>query len=197
LEQSATVVARLACDAATAARLADGLAETLDAGDAAVAAFETADGGWNVEVHFAHPPDAAGLRDLVATIAGEPAARALVLEKVAARDWVAASLAGLKPVAAGRFVVHGAHDRARVPAHRIGIEIEAALAFGTGHHGTTRGCLLALDGWLKRHRFRLAPSPALPRIRLRASRYGGQGPLAPASRPLPRVQVRVREGASH
>jgi ribosomal protein L11 methyltransferase len=81
-----------------------------------------------------------------------------VLETVAARDWVAASLAGLKPVAAGRFLVHGAHDRARVPAHRIGIEIEAALAFGTGHHGTTRGCLLALDAWLKRRRHRLAPS---------------------------------------
>jgi len=48
-------------------------------------------------------------------------------------------------VAAGRFVVHGAHDRARVAVNRIGIEIEAALAFGTGHHGTTRGCLLALD----------------------------------------------------
>jgi len=172
LQQSATVVARLACDAATATRLADGLAETLDAGDAAVAAFETADGGWSVEVHFAHAPDEAALRGLVATIAGENAARALVLETVAARDWVAASLAGLKPVAAGRFVVHGAHDRARVPAHCIGIEIEAALAFGTGHHGTTWGCLLALDGWLKRSR--LTPSPSLLRIRLRASRYSGQ-----------------------
>ncbi len=64
---------------------------------------------------------------------------------MAAADWVARSLAGLTPVAAGRFIVHGAHDRAGVGANRIGIEIEAALAFGTGHHGTTRGCLLALD----------------------------------------------------
>src|SRR5262249_60889790 len=100
--------------------------------------------------------------------------RGRVRARVGARGGVGASLAGLKPVAAGRFLVHGAHDRARVPAHRIGIEIEAALAFGTGHHGTTRGCLLALDGWLKRQRFRLAPSPALPRIRLRASPYGGR-----------------------
>src|SRR5581483_5073211 len=52
--------------------------------------------------------------------------------------------------AAGRFLVHGAHDRSRVPANRIGIEIEAALAFGTGHHGTTRACLLALDDLAKR-----------------------------------------------
>ena len=143
----ATAVARLACDEATARRLADGLAEIL--ADAAVAAFEAPGGGWNLEAHFAEPPDDAMLRGLVGAIAGEDAARALVIETVAARDWVAASLAGLKPVAAGRFVVHGAHDRARIPAHRIGIEIEAALAFGTGHHGTTRGCLLALDRVLK------------------------------------------------
>jgi ribosomal protein L11 methyltransferase len=51
--------------------------------------------------------------------------------------------------------VHGRHDRARVRPNRIGIEIEAALAFGTGHHGTTRGCLLALDQIVKQQR----PSP--------------------------------------
>jgi ribosomal protein L11 methyltransferase len=48
--------------------------------------------------------------------------------------------------------VHGAHDRARVRPHGIGIEIEAALAFGTGHHGTTRGCLIAFDALLRAHR---------------------------------------------
>ncbi len=173
-DSSVTVVARLDCDGATARRLADALAETFDAGDAAVAAFERPDGGWSFEAHFGAPPDETALRALVGTIAGEAAAQRLVLETLAARDWVAASLAGLKPVAAGRFLVHGAHDRARVPPHRIGIEIEAALAFGTGHHGTTRGCLLALDAWLKRRRSRQAPAPAPPRIRLRASRYGGQ-----------------------
>jgi ribosomal protein L11 methyltransferase len=65
---------------------------------------------------------------------------------------VQASLAGLAPVEAGRFIIHGAHDRAHVPLNRIGIEIEAALAFGTGHHGTTRGCLLALDRIAKESR---------------------------------------------
>jgi ribosomal protein L11 methyltransferase len=153
-------VARLACDAATARRLADALTETFESGEAVVAAFEDAAGGWNVEVHFETAPDAAALRDAVATIAGPSAAQALVFETVAARDWVAASLAGLKPVSAGRFLVHGAHDRAGVPAHRVGIEVEAALAFGTGHHGTTRGCLLALDGLLKR-----GLRPARPRRR--------------------------------
>jgi ribosomal protein L11 methyltransferase len=55
-------------------------------------------------------------------------------------------------VVAGRFVVHGAHDRDRVPGHCIGIEIEAGTAFGTGHHGTTRGCLLALDALARSRR---------------------------------------------
>jgi ribosomal protein L11 methyltransferase len=55
-------------------------------------------------------------------------------------------------VPAGRFVVHGSHDRGRIAGHAIAIEIEAALAFGTGHHGTTRGCLLFLDDILKRRR---------------------------------------------
>jgi ribosomal protein L11 methyltransferase len=186
------VVARLDCDRATARRLADALAETFDPGDAAVAAFERPDGGWSFEAHFGAPPDETALRALVGTIAGEAAAQRLVLETLAARDWVAASLAGLKPVAAGRFLVHGAHDRARVPPHRIGIEIEAALAFGTGHHGTTRGCLLALNAWLKRRRNRRAPSPALPRMRERVKILDigtGTGVLAIAAAKALRTQV--------
>ena len=77
--------------------------------------------------------------------AGEAAAQTIVFSTVEAKDWVKASLADLVPVSAGRYVVHGSHDRERVPANKIGIEIEAALAFGTGHHGTTRGCLMLLD----------------------------------------------------
>ena len=60
-------------------------------------------------------------------------------------DWVAKSLEGLKPVRAGRFLVHGAHDRDRVKPNDIAIEIEAGQAFGTGHHGTTTGCLIAIE----------------------------------------------------
>jgi len=65
---------------------------------------------------------------------------------------VRSSLAGLRPVEAGRFLVHGSHDRHRGARNRLRIEIEAALAFGTGHHGTTRGCLLLLDRVLKAYR---------------------------------------------
>jgi ribosomal protein L11 methyltransferase len=147
-----TTVARLACDEATARRLAAYLGESLDAEESACAAFEGEDGRWQVAVHFRNPPDEARLRALVEIAAGAAAAAALRFEPVATADWVAQSLAGLAPVRAGRFIVHGAHDRARLRANDIGIEIEAALAFGTGHHGTTRGCLKALDDLAKRRR---------------------------------------------
>jgi ribosomal protein L11 methyltransferase len=120
-------------------------------GQAAVAAFERPDGRWDVTLHFAEAPDQALLRELVANAAGEQAANAISFDTVEAKDWVKASLDDLVPVPAGRFMVHGAHDRARVPPNKLGIEIEAALAFGTGHHGTTRGCLLLLDHVLKAH----------------------------------------------
>jgi ribosomal protein L11 methyltransferase len=110
---------------------------------------EETPGDWTVAIHFGAPPNETAVRALIAMAAGVEAANAAVFEPVAAQDWVKASLEGLAPVQAGRFLVHGAHDRARLAANRIGIEIEAALAFGTGHHGTTRGCLLALDQILR------------------------------------------------
>jgi ribosomal protein L11 methyltransferase len=143
-----TSLARLVCDEKTAKRLSDTLAETLEADETAVAAFEAPDGRWIVEIHFETPPDEAAVRRLIADVTDAE----VTFDTIEQKDWVAASLADLKPVIAGRFTVHGAHDRAAVAPNRIGIEIEAALAFGTGHHGTTRGCLLALDGLLKERR---------------------------------------------
>ena len=138
-------VARLAADEQTARRIADLLFESLDADGIAVAVAEQAHGDWIVEVHFQSPPDADKVRAVVALAAGDAPAQALTFETIAPRDWIKASLEGLRPVRAGRFVVHGRHDRVAIHAGAIGIEIEAALAFGTGHHGTTRGCLVALD----------------------------------------------------
>jgi len=149
---SPTTVARLACDQPTARRIAAYLGEIFGEDDVACAAFEDDNEQWQIAIHFRAPPDEAALRAHVAIAAGDAAAAALRVDSVAATDWVAQSLEGLKPVRAGRFLVHGAHDRARVKSHDIGIEIEAALAFGTGHHGTTRGCLLALDALLKARR---------------------------------------------
>ena len=100
-------------------------------------------------MHFAEPPDQAAVCELVGTAAGSEAARDITFDTVEAKDWVKATLEELVPVRAGRFIVHGRHDRAKIPANKLGIEIEAALAFGTGHHGTTRGCLLLLDSLLR------------------------------------------------
>lgn len=146
------MVARLATTEQVAQRIADLVAESFPAEQAAAGLFDDGGGRWSVVVHFAAAPDAAALRALVAAAAGTDAARALRFERVPATDWVKASLSGLRPVTAGRFLVHGGHDRAAVAPNRVGIEIEAALAFGTGHHGTTRGCLLALDRILRRRR---------------------------------------------
>ncbi|MEA2893537.1 MAG: ribosomal protein methyltransferase [Bradyrhizobium sp.] len=136
-------------DERTARRVVDLLNESLDEDQAAVAAYERPDGRWDVSMHFADPPDHAAIRDLVALAAGDAIAQAISFDTVEAKDWVAASLEDLVPVAAGRFIVHGRHDRARIAANKLGIEIEAALAFGTGHHGTTRGCLLLLGEVLR------------------------------------------------
>jgi ribosomal protein L11 methyltransferase len=136
------VVARLSADERTARRIAEMLSQNFD--DAAVSAFE--DGkAWIVEAIFPNAPDTSAVRRVVGAAADRTAANALTFASLAARDWVSLSLVGLSPVNAGRFFIHGAHDRARIPPNRIALEIEAALAFGTGHHGTTRGCLLALD----------------------------------------------------
>src|ERR1043165_2907922 len=138
-------------DETTARRVVDILNESVDDDSAAVAAYERPDGRWDISLHFAEAPDQAAIRELVGLAAGSEIAQIIAFDTVEAKDWVAASLEDLAPVPAGRFVVHGRHDRARIAPDSIGIEIEAALAFGTGHHGTTRGCLLLLGEVLRAH----------------------------------------------
>jgi len=139
-------------DEQAARGVVDVLTEIFCEGEAAVAAFERPGGSWDITLHFAQAPDRALLREIVARQAGKEIADTIAFDTIEARDWVKTSLESLVPVPAGRFVVHGAHDRARLPANKLNIEIEAALAFGTGHHGTTRGCLLLLDHLLKAYR---------------------------------------------
>jgi ribosomal protein L11 methyltransferase len=151
-ENDCTFVARLTAGEAQACRIADCLAETLDASGAICSAFVRPDGRWEVAVHWRGLHEPANLRATIALAGGNELARTLLVERLPPRDWVKETLAGLKPVTAGRFFVHGAHDRARVPPHCIAIEIEAATAFGTGHHASTRGCLLALDALARQRR---------------------------------------------
>ena len=150
-----TFAARLTLDETRASALSARMTELLPPDEVVVSIFEADEKArlWTVEFIFTERPDEAAFRALIADQAGDDSAAKLGFETLQAQDWVAASLAGLAPVSAGRFLLHGAHDRARVPANKIGIEIEAALAFGTGHHGTTRGCLIAFDDLCKRRRF--------------------------------------------
>ncbi|WP_300519730.1 50S ribosomal protein L11 methyltransferase [Aliiroseovarius sp.] len=108
-----------------------------------IGVFEVEDdsGLWEVGGYFTGEPDAAGL----ALLAAMHGARDFTVSELPEVDWVAHVKRELAPVEAGRFFVYGAHDADRLPADKIGLLIEAAMAFGTGHHGTTLGCLRALD----------------------------------------------------
>ncbi len=128
--------------AAAAEALATAL-EELDPAPGGVGTFEIEDGSgrWEVGAYFDAPPDAVALALLAAAHGAAPFA----VSELPETDWVAKVRRELAPVEAGRFFVHGSHDADKVPADRIGLLIEAAMAFGTGHHGTTLGCLQALD----------------------------------------------------
>ena len=125
---------------------AEALAEALEKMDPAptgVGVFEIEDGSglWEVGAYFMDPPQEAVLDLLAAAFDARPFA----LSELPEIDWVAKVRRELSPVDAGRFFVFGSHDVDKVPQGRIALQIEATVAFGTGHHGTTLGCLLAFD----------------------------------------------------
>lgn len=134
-------------DSASAEALAVAM-ERLDPAPVGVGVMEIEDGSGLREVggYFLEPPDETGL----AVLATAFAARPFAVSRVDDRDWVAQVQRELTPVEAGRFLLHGAHDAHRVPPNRLGLCIEAAMAFGTGHHGSTRGCLLLLERLVRR-----------------------------------------------
>lgn len=103
--------------------------------------LEDASGLWEVGGYFTEAPDVAGLA-LLATLHN---AKPFAVSELPDTDWVAHVRRELAPVEAGRFFVYGSHDADRLPGDKIPLLIEAAMAFGTGHHGTTLGCLRALD----------------------------------------------------
>ncbi|MBB5515975.1 ribosomal protein L11 methyltransferase [Rubricella aquisinus] len=122
--------------------------ENMEPEPTGVGVFEVEDGSgtWEVGGYFTDKPDLAGL----ALLEAMHGARPFAVSKLDDVDWVAQVRRELTPVPAGRFVVYGSHDRDTIPANKIGLEIEAAMAFGTGHHGTTQGCLLSLDKLLQK-----------------------------------------------
>lgn len=117
--------------------------------------IDEANGVYELSVYA---PDDAGLAEQALSRLLEQLSLDVPIERetVPDTDWMAKSLEGLKPVRAGRFLVHGSHDRHARRVGDIAIEIEAGLAFGTGHHGTTAGCLAMLDEVVRRERPRNA-----------------------------------------
>lgn len=117
--------------------------EDLDPEPVGTGIFEIEDGSgrWEVGAYFNDPPDEIALALLAAAHGANPFA----ISELPEVDWVAHVRRELTPVEAGRFFVHGSHDADRVPESAEALCIEAAMAFGTGHHSTTKGCLEAID----------------------------------------------------
>jgi ribosomal protein L11 methyltransferase len=141
----------------TPAELAEGVAAALESAMSpaalAVTLFDKGAGRAEVSAHYAAEPCAEELAALIQEAAlGRHGLGAWRVEPLPDQDWVRISQSMRPPVRAGRFLVHGSHDRHRVPRARFAIEIDAGQAFGTAHHASTRGCLLALDELIKRRR---------------------------------------------
>lgn len=156
---SPTFGARLICTQAQALALSEQVLELFDPEETVIVASELSeksekikDRDWLFEIYFLTPPQEEEVRALLESLLDEALHAHIHFFSLQTRDWVATSLEGLKPVEVGRILLHGQHDRdARRPHHRA-LEIEAALAFGTGHHGTTQGCLALFQRVLKKSR---------------------------------------------
>jgi ribosomal protein L11 methyltransferase len=139
-------------DIGAARSVAAALEEAIEQPPLAVTLFEVPGGGWTVDAYYESEPDRAAIVATIEVVSAGNGGR-LTIEAVPDENWVAVSQAGLPPVAAGRFLVHGSHDRTVGRLRRNSIEIDAGEAFGTAHHATTLGCLLAIDRLTRQRRF--------------------------------------------
>jgi ribosomal protein L11 methyltransferase len=142
--------ARIEVPEEAAMRLADALEAALDPSPIAVGLFERGHDRFEVFAHYEAAPRREALLTLIAEAAGGAGIGPLEIEALPPADWVSLSQGKRGKVAAGRFIVHGSHDRGQARHRLLAIEIDAGQAFGTAHHASTRGCLLALDDALKR-----------------------------------------------
>lgn len=145
-------------DRGKAHAIAAALQDLFDPGPSALTLFEhqpTVDTGlhWRIEAYYDDLPDTNALTMSLREILGVDISPA-ELTDVPALNWVAISQAALPPVVAGRFTVHGSHDQGRVPRGPFSILIDAGEAFGTAHHATTYGCLMALDRLTRNTQFK-------------------------------------------
>jgi ribosomal protein L11 methyltransferase len=145
-----TYVAIIEAPAASAEAIAAALEAAESPRALAVTLFECGQDRVEVSAHYAGKPSGDLLIELIEAASRHGRLGALGIEKLPHKNWVAEAESLRGPVRAGRFLVHGRHDRGRVPSGRFTLEIDASVAFGTAHHATTRGCLIALDRLAKR-----------------------------------------------
>jgi len=137
----------------------DAVDEVLDVVDEdaeSFATYEDEDGGWRCEIITRKRPEPAEWHAALVEALGEvaPARTAIVVEPLAERDWLEATKRSFPPLSVGRFWVHGSHVEEAPPAGSVPLLIDAATAFGSGEHGSTLGCLTAIDQLARRRRFR-------------------------------------------
>lgn len=148
-EPAEQIVARGPRDAAEAAARAIDSDVNLEGATYSILEEDEDRGVWRIDAF----PNGADEADGIESALRAFDALIVTREKLADADWLAMSLSGLPPVREGRFFVYGAHDEGRRPAGKIALKIDAGAAFGTGHHGTTSGCLRAYDNLLKKRSF--------------------------------------------
>jgi ribosomal protein L11 methyltransferase len=120
------------------------------------ATYEEGDGDWRCEIITRAPPDRDRWRAVLEEALGEaaPAPEQIAIEPLAERDWLEATKRSFPPLTVGRFWIHGSHVEEDPPAGAVALKIDAGAAFGSGEHGSTMGCLLAIDALARRRRFK-------------------------------------------
>jgi len=151
-EAGCTYRATVVAEPPAAGRIARALDEAEEPQALSVSYFDLGNARFEVSALYGERPTEDALVALIDKAGGGAAVTPLVIDEMPCADWVTVSQGKRQPVRAGRFLVHGSHDRETITRNRFTIEVDADQAFGTAHHASTRGCLLMLDELAKRGR---------------------------------------------
>lgn len=213
-DPQATSLSALVADRDFAHRIAGALQDLIEPLPNALSLFEEPGEGWRIQSYYDSEEDAKAASQVLEAALGEPPPP-VTIAPVPDVNWVALSQAALPPVTAGRFTVHGSHDAYRVGRGPGAILIDAGEAFGTAHHATTYGCLLAIDRLTRRRNYSdvldlgcgsgvlsIAVARALPGARIMASDLDVQSVAVAAAniatnRAGARISAIVASGLNH
>lgn len=132
------------------------LEEMLEATAISISEIDKQKDHWKLEAYFEERPDETAANNILDTLpyTSRQKANSVSIEKLPDVDWVSKVQSNLSPVYVGNMVIHGSHDTEKLRSHPLSIEIDAGQAFGTAHHGTTKGCMLAIQQVLKKRYYR-------------------------------------------